>query len=138
LSKDIPEDVALGFHLCFGTLGGWPRFAPDSADKAVDLANAFISGAGRRVDWMHIPLLDREDDAYYAPLAGLRPGKTRIFLGMIHGMGNFERRLAAARRHLADFGVAAYCGFGRRRPEELGEILNEHLRAVAALGRRSP
>ena len=36
---------------------------------------------------------------------------------------------------LADFGVAAYCGFGRRRPEELGEILDEHLRALAALRR---
>ena len=22
-------EVGLGFHLCFGTLGGWPRFAPD-------------------------------------------------------------------------------------------------------------
>ncbi len=137
LSKDIPESVALGFHLCFGTLGGWPRFAPDSADKAVDLANAFIAGAGRRVDWMHIPMLDREDDAYYAPLAGLRAGKTKIYLGMIHNMANFETRLAVARKYVSGFGVGAYCGFGRRRPEELGEILDEHLRAVEALKRLS-
>ncbi len=133
LSRDIPEDVALGFHLCFGTLGGWPRFAPDSTDKAVDLANAFIEGAGRRVDWMHIPTLDRTDDAYYEPLAGLRPGKTRLYLGMIHNMGTFEARLAAARKYLREFGVAAYCGFGRRKPSELEDILQEHLHAVRLL-----
>jgi hypothetical protein len=135
LSHDLPEDVALGFHLCFGTLGGWPRFAPDSSDKAVELANAFIEGAGRRVDWMHIPLLDRTDDAYYRPLSTLRTGKTRIYLGLIHNMANFERRFAAARTHLPDFGVAAYCGFGRRNPSELNDILQEHLQAVDVLDR---
>lgn len=133
LSKDIPEDVMLGFHLCFGTLGGWPRFAPDSTDKAVALANAFIEGAGRQVDWMHIPLLDRADDAYYSALGGLRAGKTRIYLGMIHNMENFEHRLALAQKFLPDFGVAAYCGFGRRKPSELPEILDDHLRAMQAL-----
>ena len=29
LSRQIPEKVALGFHFCFGTFGGWPRFAPE-------------------------------------------------------------------------------------------------------------
>jgi hypothetical protein len=136
LSRDIPDDAQLGFHLCFGTLGGWPRFEPNSTDKAVELANAFIEGSGRRVDWMHIPLLARTDDAYYVPLAGLRPGGTRIYLGMIHNMATFAERLAAARRHLDDFGVAAYCGFGRRSPSELPEILKDHIAAVDLLRRR--
>ena len=42
-------------------------------------------------------------------------------------------RFAAARTHLPDFGVAAYCGFGRRKPSELNEILQEHLQAVDVL-----
>lgn len=133
LSRDIPEEVQLGFHLCFGTLGGWPRFAPDSADRVVALANAFMSGAGRKVDWMHIPMLDRADAAYYGPLADLRPNGARIYLGMIHNMGNFRERLAHARKALPDFGVAAYCGFGRRHPSELPGVLQEHLDAVSAL-----
>jgi len=29
LSPHIPSDVALGYHFCFGTLGGWPRFQPN-------------------------------------------------------------------------------------------------------------
>ena len=136
LSKDIPSDVLIGVHLCYGTLGGWPRFEPDSTDKAVELSNAIIEGAGRRVDWVHIPTLNRSDDAYYAPLANLRAGETRIFLGMIHNMSTFAERLAAARRHLPDFGVAAYCGFGRRPRSELPEILKDHVLAVELLKAR--
>ena len=30
-----PREVALGYHFCFGTLGGWPRFAPDDLGQAV-------------------------------------------------------------------------------------------------------
>jgi hypothetical protein len=135
LSRDIPESVMLGFHLCFGTLGGWPRFAPGSADRVVELANAFISGAGRKVDWMHIPVLDRTDDAYYASFADLKPNGCRIYLGMIHNMDNFAQRLALARNYLPDFGVAAYCGFGRRHPSELPGVLNEHLAALEQMGR---
>jgi hypothetical protein len=29
LSPHIPPDAGLGYHFCFGTLGGWPRFRPD-------------------------------------------------------------------------------------------------------------
>lgn len=135
LSKDIPEETAVGVHLCFGTLGGWPRFAPDSAHRAIELANGIIKGAGRRIDWMHIPMLNREDAGYYAPLAKLQHGSTRIFLGMIHNMENFETRFAQARKFLPEFGIGAYCGFGRRLPSELPETLNEHLQAMEVMRR---
>ena len=46
ISPKIPEKVMLGFHLCFGTLGGWPRFAPDDLGETVELANAFVEAAG--------------------------------------------------------------------------------------------
>jgi hypothetical protein len=39
---------------------------------AVTLANAFIEASGRHVDWMHIPALDRSDDAFFTPLEGLK------------------------------------------------------------------
>lgn len=133
LSPVIPAGVALGFHLCFGTLGGWPRFAPDDLGRTVDLANAFIASAGRQVDWMHIPLLDRSDDAFFAPLARLEPHGARVFLGAIHHMERFGERVAAARRRLPDFGVAAFCGFGRMPPAELPAVLADHLDAMARM-----
>jgi len=40
LSPHIPAAVTLGYHFCFGTLGGWPRLPSVLADhlKAVDIA----------------------------------------------------------------------------------------------------
>ena len=66
--ETMPDDVQLGFHFCFGTFGGWPAFAPETLGRPVDLANASSPATGRRVDWIHIPTLDRADDAFYAPL----------------------------------------------------------------------
>lgn len=126
----IPEGVALGFHMCFGTLGGWPRFEPPDIGGAVRMANSFIAHAGRKVDWMHIPLLNRMDDAFYAPLAELKPQGARVFLGLVHNMDTLAQRTAIARKYCADFGHAAYCGFGRIAPTELSHILDDHLKAI--------
>jgi hypothetical protein len=132
LSLLIPDSVMLGYHLCFGTLGGWPRFVPADLSATVALANAIIENSGRRVDWIHIPVLNDASDAFFAPLRDLRPGKTRIYLGVIHHMDGFKERVATARKYLPDFGVAAYCGFGRMAPNEMPAVLDEHLQAIAA------
>ena len=97
LSPHIPSDVALGYHFCFGTLGGWPRFQPNDLSQAVELANGFVAASGRRVDWIHLPVLDRSDDAFFAPLANLKPQGARVYLGAIHNMERFRR----ADRHRA-------------------------------------
>ncbi len=131
LSRLVPAAAGLGYHLCFGTLGGWPRFAPEDLDGAVRMANAFAAGSGRRVDWLHIPTLDRTDNAYYAALARLEPCGARIYLGLIHNMARYAERLAAARKVLPDFGVAAYCGLGREPPSALDRVLADHLQAIA-------
>ncbi len=130
----IPESAGLGFHLCFGTLGGWPRFSPDDLSGAVKMANAFVEHAGRRVDWLHIPVLNRSDDSFFAPLAGLRPGGAKVYLGMVHNMDGFAERLAAARKFLPEFGIAAFCGFGREAPETLPGVLADHLKAAEIAG----
>lgn len=130
LSPHVPERVQLGIHFCFGTFGGWPRFAPADLGRAVDLANAAVAVAGRRMDWIHIPTLDRTDDAFYAPVERLEPRGARVYLGMIHSMPSFDQRLAAARRHLPEFGIAAYCGFGRLPVAEVPQVLADHLEAL--------
>jgi hypothetical protein len=136
LSPHIPDKVALGYHFCFGTLGGWPRFAPDDLGHAVTLANAFVAASGRRVDWVHLPVLDRSDDAFFAPLKELQPRGARVYLGAIHNMASFKERIIAARKYFSDFGLGAYCGFGRVPPAELPAILHDHLKAVEIAGAR--
>jgi hypothetical protein len=134
LSKAVPPDVALGFHFCFGTFGGWPAFAPDDLTRPVELINAAVDSAGRRVDWVHIPTLDRTDDKFYAPLRGLDAKGARVYLGAIHNMATLKERVAVARKFLPDFGLAAYCGFGRTPPGEMPRILQDHLAALAIAG----
>ncbi|MGE3245972.1 MAG: hypothetical protein AB7J19_06540 [Beijerinckiaceae bacterium] len=128
----IPSDVALGFHMCFGTLGGWPRFEPPDIGGAVAMANAFIAHAGRRVDWMHIPLIATLKESFYAPLAKIEPQGARIYFGLIHNMDTLEQRIALTKKYWPDFGLAAYCGFGRVPPPELPKIMQDHLHALVA------
>jgi hypothetical protein len=130
LSPHIPSAVALGYHFCFGTLGGWPRFQPDDLGQVVKLANAFVAASGRRVDWIHIPVLDRLNDAFVAPLRHLNPQGARVYLGAIHNMARFRDRIAAARKYLPNFGLGAYCGFGRLPVSELPSVLADHLKAL--------
>ncbi len=134
LSPLIPERVMLGYHFCFGTLGGWPRFAPADLSATVALANAVIAASGRRVDWIHIPVLPDVPDAFFAPLKELQPQGARVYLGVVHHMDGFKQRLAAARKYLPDFGLAGYCGFGRIAPDEMPAVLEEHLQAIKAAG----
>jgi hypothetical protein len=133
LSALLPADAALGFHFCFGTFGGWPAFAPPDLGRAVELINACVAAAGRRTDWIHIPTLKRTDEAFYAPLARLEAHDARIYLGAIHSMATLRERLAVARRFVPRFGLAAYCGFGRTPPEQLPQLLEDHLTALALL-----
>jgi hypothetical protein len=130
LSREVPGQVMLGFHLCFGTLGGWPRFAPDDLSGAVELGNAFIEAANRRVDWIHIPVLGDAGDKFLAPLKNLKPKGAKIYLGMIHHMDTLPQRIATAKKYLPEFGLAAYCGFGRVPPADMPAVLNEHVEAA--------
>jgi hypothetical protein len=130
LSPGIPETVELGYHFCFGTLGGWPRFAPKDLGQTVKFANAVVAASGRRVDWVHLPLLDTFDDAFVAPLADLKPKGARVYLGVVHNMERFTERVAKAKKYLPDFGVAAYCGMARTGADQVPSILTDHLRAV--------
>jgi len=133
LSALLPSEAALGFHFCFGTFGGWPAFAPADLGRAVELINASVVAAGRRVDWIHVPTLDRTDEAFYAPLTRLHRGDARLYLGMIHSMTSFRGRLSVVRKFAPEFGLGAYCGFGRMPPEQLPQVLEDHLKAVELL-----
>jgi hypothetical protein len=82
------------------------------------------------VNWIHIPTLDSVDDTFYAPLANLDVKGARVYIGIIHSMKSFDQRLSLVRRFLPEFGLAAYCGFGRTPPDELDQVLADHLTAL--------
>ncbi|HTW87640.1 MAG TPA: hypothetical protein VMD75_06505 [Candidatus Binataceae bacterium] len=133
LSAAVHPDAMLGIHLCYGTLGGWPMVMGKDMAPGVRFANALVAEAKRHVDFLHIPTLDRTEDEFYAPLKDLQVGDTRVYLGMIHNMGDlgrFRQRLLAAKKFLPNFGLSAPCGYGRENPANLPAHLKEHIDAV--------
>jgi len=56
--------------------------------------------------------------------------ETTLFLGLIHysdGLEGARRRMATARQFVDDFGIATECGFGRRPPETISDLLAIHV-----------
>jgi hypothetical protein len=130
LSRSIPSGARLGFHFCYGDLAHRHLVEPDTLALSVRMADLAIDNAGRRVDWVHLPVpIARNDDAYFAPLRDLKHSNCNVFLGLVHlrdGVAGSLARAQTARRHLAHFGIATECGLGRRQPETLSEVLWIH------------
>lgn len=148
LAPHIPETAWLGLHVCYGSLEHREGESPDSAHftpirnlgVAVEMLNAGASACGRPVNFVHMPvqLADGHRDDFYKPLAQLDVGAARIYLGLIDpvdGVQGAMTRIGVARRHLADFGVATPCGWGRRpRSQTLQSLLELHRQVARAMG----
>jgi hypothetical protein len=139
LTRLIPEEVLVGYHLCYGTFPMWPMYEARDLALLVRMANYAVANSGRTVDWLHLAgpqYLRSEDDRFFRPLDDLEPGDARVYLGIvlpIDGIPGVKRRKATASRHLDDFGVAMYCGFGRQRGEDGDTTMRDHQDAVQAL-----
>lgn len=126
--RAVIPDVEVGLHLCYGDIGHRHFFEPKDAAKLVDIANEVQRAAGRRVDFIHMPVPKERDDAQYlAPVKALEVKAGGLFLGLVHH-GDLEgtrRRIKTAAEVLdgVPFGVATECGMGRTPPEQLTEIL---------------
>jgi hypothetical protein len=140
LTPLIPEDVLVGYHLCYGTFPEWPMYEARDYALLVRMANFAVANSGRTVDWLHLAgprYLRSEDRAFFRPLVDLEPGPARVFLGIvlpIDGEAGLRRRRATASRYLRDFGVAMYCGFGRQPGRDGMQTMREHNRVVRSLG----
>jgi hypothetical protein len=141
ISRAIPSGAALGFHFCYGDLAHRHLVEPDTLALSVRMANLAIDHAGRRVDWVHLPVpIARNDDAYFAPLRDLKHSNSKVFLGLVHlqdGVAGSLARAQTTRRHLAHFGIATECGLGRRQPETLAEVLRIHREVADRLAETS-
>ncbi len=134
----VPEETLLGYHWCYGTWGGWPMTAMDDLALCVRMSNEGVRRTGRRLDYVHMPVVRKPGERFFAPLDDLDIGDTRVFLGIVHhtgGIDEFRRRMELARRHLPDFGIAGVCGYGRVPPEELPDVLRAHTDCAAELAR---
>jgi hypothetical protein len=133
----VPEDVEVGFHLCYGDVAEKHFIEPADAGNLVRFANMVTDAATRPITWIHLPVpIERDDDAYFAPLDGLRLHEdTELYLGLVHredGPDGARRRIATALRHAPAFGVATECGIGRAPEGTTDGILRTHAEVASA------
>ena len=134
LGDAVPGAIELGYHLCYGSPADEHLVQPKDMALMVDMTNAILAGVQRPIQFVHMPVpKSRTDDAYFAPLDGLRlRPETRLYLGLIHhdDAAGDAARLAAARRHARVDGIATECGMARGDPARLAALLAAHARAA--------
>jgi methionine synthase II (cobalamin-independent) len=130
LSRGVPDSVGVGYHLCYGNWEARHMVEPPDLGLCVRMANAAVEHAAHDVAFFHMPMpIDRDDDAYFAPLRDLRTGSARIYLGLVHahdGLEGAARWVASAPSALQDFGVATECGMGYVPEPELDSVPRLH------------
>jgi hypothetical protein len=129
--RRVPREVELGVHLCYGSYGGRHWKEPESTAKMVEVHNRLAAELDRPIDYLHMPVpADRSDDGYFSPLARLElDPRTKLILGLVHdsdGVPGTRKRIAAAAKYAREFGIATECGFGRRPPETIPDLLRVH------------
>jgi hypothetical protein len=131
LGAEVPAEVPMGYHLCYGDFGHQHFVEPRDTAVLVGLANRVAAGLSRPLNWVHLPVpRDRDDADYFAPLEDLRLAPdTELYLGLVHstdGLEGSRRRLASASKFRAGFGIGTECGFGRRDPTTIPALLELH------------
>lgn len=98
LTRLIPEEALVGYHLCYGTFPEWPMYEARDYSVLVRMANFAVANSGRTVDWLHLAgprYLRSEDRSFFRPLIDLEPLSARVFLGIvlpIDGVAGLRRR----------------------------------------------
>jgi hypothetical protein len=131
LANHVPADIDLLFHFCYGDAGHRHVVEPTDMADMVEFANRLTGLITRPIQLIHMPVpRNRTDDAYFAPLKRLQlSAATELSLGLVHFTDEVEgskARMASANKYVANFSIATECGFGRRQPETIPELLRIH------------
>jgi len=131
LGNRVPRDIELLFHFCYGDSNHRHVVEPTDMADMVELANRLARGIDRSIELVHMPVpRDRTDDVYFAPLKRLQlQPRTQLCLGLVHytdGVEGTRRRIAVAEKFVSGFAIATECGFGRRPPHTIPQLLQIH------------
>lgn len=134
MTADLPEETALGYHICLGTWPHWPLSPQPDLGLVVEIANRLIANTPRRVDFLHLPVMTDAGEAYFAPLRNLTAGP-KVFLGLEcrDGAAALRHRSAAASTSADDFGIAHFCGYGREDAHRIDDLLGDLAAGADAL-----
>ena len=126
----VPEDVELGYHLCYGSPADEHLVMPRDAGILVEMLNGINTAVTRKIEFLHVPVpRDRTDDGYFHPLRDLDIDRDiEIYLGLIHHDDDAgdAARIGTARKYLDEFGISTECGWGRTDPARVPGLLDSH------------
>ena len=139
----VPEDVPVGFHLCYGDYGHQHFKQPESLRMQVDLVNAVTAAASRPLAWASFTVPQaRADAGYFAPLRDLAVGpETELAFALVPyhpddqpagttatQVANIDGALAGSR----EWGICTECGMGRADRGDVPRLLDIHREILAA------
>ena len=120
VSRHVPADVELGFHLCYGDDYHGHFTVPADAGKLVEVANALAAALYRPLNWIHLPGARRRptrSTSRRCELLRLHP-ETELYLGVLHaddGTVGARRRIELRARLRAELRRGDRLRLGSRR-----------------------
>src|SRR5215831_10306986 len=143
----VPAEVPVGLHLCYGDYGHQHFKQPQSLALQVRVLDAVSAAAGRAVSFVSftVPQYQRTE-SYFAPLTRLttdpgtelnfalvpyhpadqEPGTTKDQVRLI------DAALAASRGGSRPWGICTECGMGRVNREDIPVLLDLHSQIIAS------
>jgi hypothetical protein len=143
----VPADVPVGLHLCYGDYGHQHFTQPESLQMQVDLVNAVAAAAQRPLAWASFTVPQARDDAsYFAPLRDLTVGpETQLAFALVpyHPDDQAGGTAATQARHIdtalaespggaREWGVCTECGMGRVAVQDVPRLLDIHHEIITA------
>jgi hypothetical protein len=145
----VPDDVAVGLHLCYGDYEHHHFVEPESLRLQVDLANELAAAARRPIGWFSFTVPQaRSDDPYFAPLHDLKTGpETELSFALVpyhpaeQAQGTTAEQARLIDVHLAEspagprqWAISTECGMGRVDRDDVPALLDLHREILAAQG----
>jgi hypothetical protein len=144
----VPADVPVGLHLCYGDYGHQHFKQPESLALQVRVVNGVTAAAGRPLSFVSFTVpQNQRDDSYFAPLTELTTNPdTELNFALVPyhpadqapGTTDAQARLidaalAASPGGRRDWGINTECGMGRVSRDEIPALLDLH-RQILAVG----
>jgi len=143
----VPSEVPVGLHLCYGDYGHEHFMQPVSLALQVRVVNAVTAAARRLVSFVSFTVpQDQREEGYFAPLAGLTadPGTELNFALVPYHPADqatgttgeqirlIDAALAASPGGPRDWGICTECGMGRVDRDDVPALLDLHRQIIAA------
>jgi len=143
----VPAEVPVGLHLCYGDYGHEHFKQPESLALQVRVLDAVTAAAGRGVSFVSftVPQYQRQE-SYFAPLTGLTtgPGTELNFALVPYHPADQEPGVTGDQVRLIDaalaaspggsraWGICTECGMGRVDREDVPVLLDLHRQIIAS------